>query len=109
MLKFSEFFEFSRENSYFERIRMVRMVRSLADRTFQLWRVPRNLGCETIRSGKLLHAFMPDEEAAAAKLFELARSPLAVRRASLVDVLEIRGAIRKIRSGERCAPKDTSE
>ena len=34
-------FEFSRENSYFERIRMVRMVRmvrSLADRTFQLWR-----------------------------------------------------------------------
>ena len=33
-------FEFSRENSYFERIRMVRMVRmvrSLADRTFQLW------------------------------------------------------------------------
>ena len=49
MLKFSEIFEFSRENSYFERIRivrmvrmvrmvqMVRMVRSLADRTFQLW------------------------------------------------------------------------
>ena len=39
MLKFSEIFEFSRENSYFERIRMVRMVRmvrSLADRTFQL-------------------------------------------------------------------------
>ena len=38
MLKFSEIFEFSRENSYFERIRMVRMVRmvrSLADRTFQ--------------------------------------------------------------------------
>ena len=43
MLKFSEFFEFSRENSYFERIRMVRMVRmvrSLADRTFQLWFEP---------------------------------------------------------------------
>ena len=47
MLIFSEMFEFSRENSYFERIRMVRMVRlvrmvrmvrSLADRTFQLWR-----------------------------------------------------------------------
>ena len=41
MLKFSGIFEFSRENSYFERIRMVRMVRmvrSLADRTFQLWR-----------------------------------------------------------------------
>ena len=40
MLKISEIFEFSRENSYFERIRMVRMVRmvrSLADRTFQLW------------------------------------------------------------------------
>ena len=43
MLKFSEILEFSRENSYFERIRivrmvrMVRMVRSLADRTFQLW------------------------------------------------------------------------
>ena len=40
-LNFSEFFEFSRENSYFERIRMVRMVRmvrSLADRTFQLRR-----------------------------------------------------------------------
>ena len=37
MLKFSEIFEFSSENSYFERIRMVRMVRSLADRTFQLW------------------------------------------------------------------------
>ena len=40
MLKFSELFEFSRENSHFERIRMVRMVRmvrSLADRTFQLW------------------------------------------------------------------------
>ena len=39
MLKFSEIFEFSRENSYFDRIRtvrMVRMVRSLADRTFQL-------------------------------------------------------------------------
>ena len=39
MLKFSEILEFSRENSYFERIRMVRMVRmvrSLADRTFQL-------------------------------------------------------------------------
>ena len=42
MLKFSEFFAFSKENSYFERIRMVRlvrmvrMVRSLADRTFQL-------------------------------------------------------------------------
>ena len=41
MLKFSEIFEFSWENSYFERIlmvrivRMVRMVRSLADRTFQ--------------------------------------------------------------------------
>ena len=41
MLKFSEIFEFSRENSYFERVRMVRMVRmvpmlrSLADRTFQ--------------------------------------------------------------------------
>ena len=35
MLTFSEIFEFSRENSYFERIRMVRMVRSLADRTFQ--------------------------------------------------------------------------
>ena len=39
---FSEIFEFSKENSYFERIRkvrmvrMVRMVRSLADRTFQL-------------------------------------------------------------------------
>ena len=44
MLKFSEIFEFSRENSYFERIRMVRMVRmvrSLADRTFQLWAVQR--------------------------------------------------------------------
>ena len=45
MLKFSELslFEFSRENSYFERIRMVRMVRmvrSLADRTFQLWPGP---------------------------------------------------------------------
>ena len=43
MLKFSEIFEFSRENSYFERIRMVRMVRmvrSLADRTFQLWSEP---------------------------------------------------------------------
>ena len=46
MLKFSEIFEFSRENSYFERIRMVRtvqmvrMVRSLADRTFQLWSWP---------------------------------------------------------------------
>ena len=43
MLKFSEIFEFSRENSYFERIRtvrMVRMVRSLADRTFQLWYRP---------------------------------------------------------------------
>ena len=42
MLKFSEIIEFSRENSYFERIRMVRMVRmvrSLADRTFQLWLV----------------------------------------------------------------------
>ena len=41
MLKFSEIFEFSRENSYFERVRMVRMVRmvrSLADRTFQLCR-----------------------------------------------------------------------
>ena len=40
MLKFSEIFEFSRENSYSERIRMVRMVRmvrSLVDRTFQLW------------------------------------------------------------------------
>ena len=37
MLKFFEIFEFSRENSYFERIRMVRMVRSLADRTFHLW------------------------------------------------------------------------
>ena len=39
----SEIFEFSRENSYFERIRMVRMVRmvrSLADRTFQLWSSP---------------------------------------------------------------------
>ena len=42
MLKISEIFEFSSENSYFERIRtvrtvrMVRMVRSLADRTFQL-------------------------------------------------------------------------
>ena len=39
MLKFSEIFEFSSENSYFERIRtvrMVRMVRSIADRTFQL-------------------------------------------------------------------------
>ena len=41
MLEFSELFEFSRENSCFERIRMVRivrmvrMVRSLADRTFQ--------------------------------------------------------------------------
>ena len=38
MLKFFEIFEFSRENSYFERIRMVRMVRmvrSLDDRTFQ--------------------------------------------------------------------------
>ena len=35
MLKFSEIFEFSSENSYFERTRMVRMVRSLADRTFQ--------------------------------------------------------------------------
>ena len=38
MLKFSENFEFSGENSNFERIRMVRMVRmvrSLADRTFQ--------------------------------------------------------------------------
>ena len=34
--KFAEIFEFSRENSHFERIRMVRMVRSLADRTFQL-------------------------------------------------------------------------
>ena len=46
MLKFSEIFEFSRENSYFERIRtvrMVRMVRSLADRTFQLWLRPRVL------------------------------------------------------------------
>ena len=43
MLKFSEILEFSRENSYFERIRMVRMVRmvrSLADRTFQLWLGP---------------------------------------------------------------------
>ena len=30
-----EIFEFSSENSYFERVRMVRMVRSLADRTFQ--------------------------------------------------------------------------
>ena len=46
MLKFSEFFEFSKENSYFERIRtvrmvrMVRMVRSLADRTFQLCHAP---------------------------------------------------------------------
>ena len=46
MLKFSEILnflrkiEFSTENSYFERIRtvrMVRMVRALADRTFQLW------------------------------------------------------------------------
>ena len=37
MLKFSEIFEFSRESSYFERIRMVR---SLADRTFQLWVQP---------------------------------------------------------------------
>ena len=40
MLKIiSEIFEFSMENSCFERIRMVRMVRmvrSLADRTFQL-------------------------------------------------------------------------
>ena len=38
MLKISEIFEFSIDNSYFERIRtvrMVRMVRSLADRTFQ--------------------------------------------------------------------------
>ena len=38
MLKISEFFEVSRGISYFERIRMVRlvrMVRSLADRTFQ--------------------------------------------------------------------------
>ena len=40
MLEFSElkFFEFSNENSYIERIRtvrMVRIVRSLADRTFQ--------------------------------------------------------------------------
>ena len=40
MLKFSEIFEFSKENSYFERIRMVRMVRSLADRTFQLCSAP---------------------------------------------------------------------
>ena len=45
MLKISEIFEFStsNENSYFERIRtvrMVRMVRSLADRTFQFWCVP---------------------------------------------------------------------
>ena len=39
LLKFV-IFEFSGENSYFERIRMVRMVRSLADRTFQLRRVP---------------------------------------------------------------------
>ena len=44
MLKFSGNSEFPRENSYFERIRMirtvrmVRMVRSLADRTFQLRR-----------------------------------------------------------------------
>ena len=44
MLNISEFFEFSKENSYFERIlmvrmvRMVRIVRSLADRTFQLCR-----------------------------------------------------------------------
>ena len=40
LFNFRNFFEFSRENSYFERIRMVRMVRmvrSLADRTFQLW------------------------------------------------------------------------
>ena len=39
MLKFSEILEFPKkipEISYFERIRMVRMVRSLADRTFQL-------------------------------------------------------------------------
>ena len=38
-VEISKIFEFSRENSYFERIRMVRMirmVRSLADRTFQL-------------------------------------------------------------------------
>ena len=52
MLKISEIFEFSRVNSYFERIRMVRMVRmvpmvrmvrmvrSFADRTFQLWPRP---------------------------------------------------------------------
>ena len=41
MLKFSENFEYFRENFYFERIRMVQMVRmvgSLADRTFQLCR-----------------------------------------------------------------------
>ena len=50
MLNFSEIFEFSKENSYFERIRMVRtvrmvpMVRSLADRTFQL--------CVERRSGR---------------------------------------------------------
>ena len=56
MLKFSEIFEFSRENSYFERIRtvrMVRMVRSLADRTFQLcWvrRAPREVGCAVVHA-----------------------------------------------------------
>ena len=47
ILSFSEIFEFSRQNSYFERIRtvrMVRMVRSLADRTFQLCAAPTSAG-----------------------------------------------------------------
>ena len=39
-LKFLNFLRKFPENSYFERIRMVRMVRSLADRTFQLWHWP---------------------------------------------------------------------
>ena len=42
-LENSEIFEFSRGKSYFERIRMVRMVRSLADRTFQLWLLPKSV------------------------------------------------------------------
>ena len=98
MLKFSEIFEFSREKSYFERIRMVRMVRSLADRTFQLWGLLLEAGHEADHGPRAerLHGRVlgraprqrPGEAAVSTHLVEGAGGLGAVLREVVVDVHE---------------------
>ena len=90
MLKKFEIFEFSSDNSYFERIRtvrMVRMVRSLADRTFQLCAALRALGHRRQRA-------RPEQRVDAGRVPRRERVQRAEARFRLIEVLLVRGVRR---------------